>query len=45
LVLYDKILTIVTNSNYKTKEEVMQRIVELLSERIDYYNWLDLPCR
>ncbi|HOB54833.1 MAG TPA: GAF domain-containing protein [Defluviitoga tunisiensis] len=39
-VLYDKILTIVTNSNYKTKEEVMQRIVELLSERIDYYNWV-----
>jgi len=39
-VLFDKIQTVITNSNYKTKEEVMQRIVELLSERIDYYNWV-----
>jgi GAF domain-containing protein len=39
-VLYDKIQTIITNNDYKTKEEVMQKIVELLSERINYYNWV-----
>lgn len=39
-VLYDKIQTIITNNDYKTKEEVMLKIVELLSERINYYNWV-----
>lgn len=39
-ILYDKIKTIITDKNYKDKNEVLQIICELLAERINYYNWV-----
>ncbi|PNR96201.1 GAF domain-containing protein [Petrotoga sp. 9PWA.NaAc.5.4] len=39
-ILYDKIKTIITDKNYKDRNQVLKIICELLAERIPYYNWV-----